>query len=121
MVGFPTWGNLLRDIAFWGPGAVIAVIIILVAGRGISRIFTTLGGEFIRAQQALAEATGKQAQAMEGLRDCVTGFVARDSTEHKEILVLLKYIAQHQEFFLKTCREHEACGYCKGSSREVPF
>jgi hypothetical protein len=104
-----SWGTLFRSLVFWGPGAVLAVVIVLCLYKLAGRFLA----QFIGTQEALAIATAKQADSMEGMRDAVQAYVTKDNLEHKEILVLLKYIAQHQELYLKVCREHEECMYCK--------
>ena len=84
------WIKALLDA---GAGALIALLILL----GLYRIAHSLGIEFIKAQQAQADALSKQAQSMEGLRESIHGFVSRDSSEHREMLVLLRFIAQEYQ------------------------
>jgi hypothetical protein len=81
---------LLKALANAGVGAVMALVMLV----GLYRIAHRLGVEFIRAQQAQAEALARQAQSMEGLRESVQSMLLRDNSEHREMLVLLKYIAQ---------------------------
>lgn len=108
--------EILQSLIFWGPGAVIAVLIIFALFKlGQKAIGTTkeLGLEFIRAQQEQAQAMGRQAQSMEGLKDSIEGFVHRDNSEHREMLVLLKYIAQSQPEVMRAVKEHDECSYCR--------
>lgn len=85
-----------------GVGAFIALIILV----GLYRIAHRLGLEFVKAQNAQAEALGKQAVSMEGLRESIGSFVNRDSSEHREMLVLLRFIAQQQQSFEEVRVEH---------------
>ncbi|MDR2018553.1 MAG: hypothetical protein LBQ00_06760 [Syntrophobacterales bacterium] len=50
-------------------------------------------GEFIKAQQGQATSLAQLAQGTEGLRDSVQAFVTKDNSEHREIIILLKFIA----------------------------
>ncbi|MDP2167467.1 MAG: hypothetical protein Q8J64_03950 [Thermodesulfovibrionales bacterium] len=85
-----------------GVGAFIALLILV----GLYRIAHRIGIEFVRAQQAQAEALGRQAQSMEGLTMSIQDFVGRDSGEHREMLVLLRFIAQQQQTFDEVKVEH---------------
>lgn len=76
-----------------GVGAFIALVILV----GLYRITNSLGGKFIEAQQRQAEALGAQAQSIEGLTASIRDFVNRDASEHREMLVLLRFIAQEQK------------------------
>ncbi len=110
-----SWTEILKSLIFWGPGAVIAGLIIFALFKlGQKTIGTAkeLGIEFIRAQQEQAHALGRQAQSMEGLRDSIEGFVHRDNSEHREMLVLLKYIAQSQPEVMRVVKEHDECNHC---------
>lgn len=86
-----------------GVGAFIAVVVLI----GLYRIAHNLGLEFIKAQNAQAEALAKQAVSMEGLRESIGGFVNRDSSEHREMLVLLRFMAQQQQSFEEVKVEHD--------------
>jgi len=110
-----TWGDVLKSLAFWGPGAVIAGILILA----VFKLAKSVGLEFVRAQRELADATSRQAQSMEGLKESMQMYVLRDNTEHREMLVLLKYVSQHQQAFEQVRREHAACDNCNGSEKET--
>jgi hypothetical protein len=88
-----------------GVGAVIAVVILV----GLYRIVGRLGGKFIEAEQRQAEALGAQAQAMEGLTRSVGEFLARDMTEHREMLVLLRFMVQRKDRLEEVRREHDEC------------
>jgi hypothetical protein len=74
---------------------------------GLYRLAGRLGGRFIEAQQGQAEAMGRQAQSMEALTASIKDFVGRDSSEHREMLVLLRFIAQRQQDFEEVRLEHK--------------
>jgi len=97
-----TMMEIVKSLAFWGPGCVIAGIIIYAVYSLASKI----GVAFVKAQQDLAAATAQQAQSMEGLRQSLTEYIRKDNTEHQEMLVLLKYLAQHHEALVAVAREH---------------
>ncbi|TAN60749.1 hypothetical protein EPN18_07990 [bacterium] len=82
-------GDILKSLIFWGPGAVIAAYIIYV----IYKLANNLGFEFIKAQREQTVALARQAQSMEDLGKSVRDFVARDSSEHREMIILLKVVA----------------------------
>ncbi|MDA8168666.1 MAG: hypothetical protein M0Z59_03080 [Nitrospiraceae bacterium] len=75
-----------------GVGAAMAFVILV----GLYRIAGRLGLEFVKAQKEQAQALGRQAQSMEGLRDAIELFIKRDYSEHREMLVMLRYIAQNR-------------------------
>lgn len=81
--------EILKSLASWGPGALIAGLMILAFYRLAKGVLV----KFVEAQQEQAKALGRQAQSMEGLRDALTVFVTRDNSEHREMLILLKVIA----------------------------
>lgn len=96
------WSELLKSLVFWGPGAVLALAMIWALYKLADKHF----GSFIAAQQMQATALSAQAQSMEGLKVSIQAFVAKDNGEHREMLVLLKYIAQHQQEMDDVRREH---------------
>lgn len=87
------YGEVIKSLIFWGPGAVLAVVIIIA----IYKLAEKFIPEFIKTQIDLAEATGRQAQSMEGLKDSIQGFVTKDNTEHREIIILQKCIMEKIE------------------------
>ena len=97
-----SWEEIFKSLVFWGPGAVIAGLMLLM----LYKLATNIGTKFIETQRDLAINTGKQAQSMEGLQQAITGFVTKDNSEHREMLVLLKYIAQKQPGMEEICRQH---------------
>ncbi|MFA7465189.1 MAG: hypothetical protein WCY54_09055 [Syntrophales bacterium] len=89
-----SWEEILKNLAFWGPGAVIAGLMILAFYRlasGFIKGFLSIGQDFIAAQNEQAASLAKMAQGTEGLRDSINGFVNRDNQEHREMILLLKY------------------------------
>jgi hypothetical protein len=93
-----TWQEILKHLAFWGPGAVIAGLMILafyrLASKFIERFvsgFLGIGKDFIGAQKEQAASLAKMAQGTEGLRNAIHVFVNRDNQEHREMIILLKY------------------------------
>jgi len=86
-----------------GVGSTFALIMMV----GIYRIVRGLGTSFIKAQQRQAEALGAQAQAMGGLTSSVREFMRADNSEHREMLVLLRFIAQQQKELEEVRIEHE--------------
>jgi hypothetical protein len=94
--------SLVKALVEAGVGAFIALFIL----AGLYRMASGLGAKFISAQQSQAEALGAQAQSLEGLTRSIRDFVVRDNSEHREMLVLLRYIAQQQNSFEEVRVEH---------------
>ena len=93
-----TWDELLRQLCFWGPGALIAGVLILaiykLASKFLDKILTgfmAIGQDFVCAQKEQAVSLAKMAQGTEGLRDSINNFVGRDNQEHREMIILMKY------------------------------
>lgn len=84
------WSEVLKSLVFWGPGMIIAGIII----AAIYKLADKYLGEFIKAQQGQAESLSRLAQGTDGLRDSIQGFVIRDNSEHREMTILLKCIME---------------------------
>jgi hypothetical protein len=87
------WCEVLKSLCFWGPGMVIAGIMI----AALYKLADKHLGEFIRAQQGQAASLAQLAQGTEGLRDSVQAFVARDNREHREMIILLKCVTDKLE------------------------
>ena len=100
------WMDLLKSLIFWGPGAVLALAMIWALYKLADKHF----GAFIVAQQS-------QAQSMEGLKISIQAFVATDNGEHREMMVLLKYIAQHQQGLDEMRAEHAEMMSKEGACR----
>lgn len=86
-----------------GVGSIFALFMMV----GIYRIVRGLGASFIEAEQRQAEALGAQAQAVAGLTSSVREALRSDNSEHREMLVLLRFIAQQQKEFEEVRIEHE--------------
>jgi DNA-binding MarR family transcriptional regulator len=93
---------LTKALVDAGVGTLIALLVL----GGLYRMAGRLGGKFIEAQQSQAEALGAQAQSMEGLTRRLGDYVTRDNSEHREMLVLLRYMAQQQKSFEEVRVEH---------------
>ncbi len=82
-------GDIFKSLVFWGPGAVIAGYIIFV----LYKLADNLGIEFIKATREQTGALARQAQSMEDLGKSVREFVTKDNSEHREMIILLKVVA----------------------------
>ena len=96
--GSVSWCEVFKSLCFWGPGMVIAAIMI----AALYKLADKYLGEFIKAQQGQAASLAALAQGTEGLRDSVQGFVTRDNQEHREMIILLKCVTDK----LKRIEEH---------------
>jgi hypothetical protein len=94
--------EIARALVNAGTGSLIALLILV----GLYRILRALGQGFVEAQHRQAEALGAQAQSVAGLTATIGDFVRTDNTEHREMLVLLRFIAQQQESFEEVKSEH---------------
>jgi hypothetical protein len=92
-----SWAEVLKFLCFWGPGAVLAGLMIWSLYKLADKFIDKFATDFINAQKAQAESLAKMAQGAEGLRDCINGFVERDNKEHREIIILLKVITEKLE------------------------
>ncbi len=94
--------EIVRALIDAGAGATIALVILV----GLYRIVRGLGVRFIEVQQHQAEALGAQAQSVASFTSSVQDFMRADNTEHREMLVLLRFIAQRQRSFEEVRIEH---------------
>lgn len=83
----------IKYLAEWGPGLVIGVLIL----AGLFRLADKVGMRLVAASEKQATALSAQAQSMESLTGALREFVTRDSSDHREMLVLLRLIAQEQQ------------------------
>ena len=91
--------KLLESAIMWGPGLVLAVLMIWCAFKLVKEaIFqgVNLGGKFL-------ESNHKQTTAIEDLTSSIKNSVTRDNSEHREMIVLLKVL----------CEKIEKCEGCK--------
>lgn len=86
--------EIARAVINAGVGGVIAALVIYLAYRMTSGLAFRVGMKMVAAFESQAEAITKQAASMEGLTESIRDFVNRDASEHREMLVLLKFIAQ---------------------------
>ena len=82
-----------KHLAEWGPGLLMGLLIL----AGLFRLADRVGMRLVAASERQATALAAQAEAMQGLTSSLREFVTRDSTEHREMLVLLRFIAQEQQ------------------------
>lgn len=94
---------VVKALADAGTGAAIALVTLV----GLYRALNGLGHKFIDAQERQAHALGAQAQALESITASLREFTGRDSSEHREILVLLRFIAQQQRYVDEVSCEHD--------------
>ena len=85
--------DTLMHMAEWGPGLLIGVMIL----AGLFRLADRVGMRLVAASEGQASALAAQAEAMQGLTTAIRDFVTRDNSEHREMLVLLRFIAQEQQ------------------------
>lgn len=105
-----SWPEVAKTLVFWGPGAVIAALIIFA----LYKLADKFAARAIEAQQAQAVALSAQASVMESLQKSIQEYVNRDNSEHREMLVLMKYTAQHIQSLLMMKCEHDNCEHCGG-------
>lgn len=98
-----SWMEVAKTLVFWGPGAVIAALIIFA----LYKLADKFAGRAIEAQQAQAVALASQASAMQDLQKSMQEYVNKDNGEHREMLVLMKYTAQHIQSLLIMKGEHD--------------
>ncbi len=96
--------EILKNVAYWGPGMIIAALMIYafyrLADKFIEKFVSglmSLGSDFVKAQKEQAVSLAKMAQGTEGLRECINTFVNRDNQEHREMILLQKYIRGEME------------------------
>lgn len=94
--------ELIRSAVQWGPGLLIAIFML----AGLFKLANSVGIKLVAASEKQATALSAQAQSMEGLTQSIRDFVQRDSGEHREMLVLLRYIAQQNQTFDEVRIEH---------------
>ena len=83
-------------------GMLLALFIL----GGLYKLVNKFGVRFIEAQDKQAEALSQQAQSLAALTTALRDSTARDNTEHREMLVLLRFIAQQQKDFDEVKIEH---------------
>ena len=91
--------EILRAAFNAGVGGAIAALVIFLAYKLVSRLAMDVGMKMVHAFESQADAITRQAGSMEALTKSIQDFVGRDSSEHREMLVLLRFIAQEQQKF----------------------
>lgn len=91
--------ELLSALINAGVGGLIAALIIFLIYRLVSKLALDVGMRMVKAFES-------QAESMEGLTKSIDDFVSRDNSEHREMLVLLRFIAQQQQAFEEVRVEH---------------
>lgn len=77
----------------WGPGMLMAILVLV----GLYRLAKTVGAKIV-------ESSEKQAIAIEGLTNSIDGFISRDNSEHREMIILIKVMMEKIE-------RMEECGW----------
>lgn len=85
--------EIWKSIIFWGPGMVLAIIILY----GLYRLANTVGIKIVAVFKEQSCSIAAQAQSMENLSRSIEQFCQRDNTEHREMIILLKVIASRLE------------------------
>jgi hypothetical protein len=92
------WQELItdgcRNLFEWGPGLLLAVIILYGIYKILLHFGREVGMKIIGALEKPAEALNKQAQSMDKLTNSIQDYVGRDANEHQEIIILQKVIRQ---------------------------
>ena len=95
---------VLQGLIKAGTESTVFIAVLIVAYLLLNRT----AKELVAALNKQAEAMGSQAQAMTGLTTSVQEALKRDSGDHREMLVLLRYIAQKTRDYDEVVIEHEA-------------
>ena len=86
--------KLLEAVINAGVGALIAIAIIFFTYKLASMLLVKVGTELVGALKGQAEAMTRQAVSVEGFTRSLQDYVQRDNSEHREIIILLKVIAE---------------------------
>ncbi len=82
--------ELVKVLADLGGTVLITALLIWFAWKVI-RYF---GTAFLSTMQQIARAMSSQAACLADMKDTVTAFVAKDNSEHREILLSLQVVAK---------------------------
>lgn len=77
----------------WGPGMLIAALILW----GLYRFIKSVGMRIVEALEKPSGALSQQAQSMDRLTQALHNYIARDLSEHREIIILQKIIIEKIE------------------------
>ncbi|MEK6744282.1 MAG: hypothetical protein AABZ15_11750 [Nitrospirota bacterium] len=86
--------QLFEAVINAGVGALIAIAIIFFTYKLVSALLLKVGAEMVGAFKGQTEAMTRQAVSMEMLTKSLSDYVLRDNSEHREIIILLKVIAE---------------------------
>ena len=86
--------EIWKSLIFWGPGMVLAIIILY----GLFKLANTVGLKFIATLKDQACSMAAQATSMENLSKSIEIFCQRDNSEHREMIILLKVIANRLNY-----------------------
>ena len=78
----------------WGPGLLIALIMLYGLYRLLLRLGEKVGIKILGALEKPATALNLQAEAMDRLTGSIKDYVGRDTNEHQEIIILQKVIRE---------------------------
>lgn len=83
----------IQSAVMWGPGMVIAVLLLV----GFYKLASKVVEKFV-------ESSLRQTTAVEGLTKSIDGFITRDTSEHREMIILIKVMMEKIE-------RMEECGW----------
>jgi hypothetical protein len=89
--------DLFKTLIDAGVGGALAALILFLTYKLVSRLLMTVGLKIAGSLQAQAEALTKQSVSMESLAKSIQEFCSRDNNEHREIILLLKYISKRTD------------------------
>lgn len=104
-----SWGELInqgcRNIFEWGPGLLLAIIILYGIYKILLHFGKEVGVKIICALEKPAAALNKQAESMDKLTNSIQDYVGRDANEHQEIIILQKVIRKELKEIREQTRE----------------
>src|SRR3972149_1936705 len=83
----------LNSIIDWGPGMTVAALMLY----GLYRIIKGVGMRIVEALEKPSGALNQQAISMDRLTNALHNYIARDLSEHREIIILQKIILDKLE------------------------
>jgi len=84
-------------ITDWGPGLLIALIMLYGLYRLLLRLGEKVGIKILGALEKPSAALNQQAESMDRLTLSIKDYVGRDQSEHREIIMLQKIILDRIE------------------------
>jgi len=86
------FGSLSGGITDWGPGLLIALIMLYGLYRLLLGLGEKVGIKILGALEKPTDALSQQAASMDRLTMSIKDYVGRDTNEHQEIIILQKVI-----------------------------